>query len=639
MASGHNERTLRSSLPASLDSVSGSGKAANIDKSLVTSLNTDKDLNNDDYMFHFDRRLMTDRNKFSLKLFNERQVKIVSDSENRVSLSDYILKVVNGDSEVKSETQNDEGKANSLLEEKKNLKIIDVSENGPATVVSKKGAKYVKTHKINLRNRSKVDQKKPYKLRKRTLCMEQDDSHDPLYDDVYSRYHKSKLRTERSFAIVDKTKYLDDVRGLYEKFCKLLGLLDTDSKLIMNSYTNVLLKSMETGELPTDLYNVEYFSNSSFFLSYIVFYILKLHDGSTPKYNKLYLLLDNFKDGNLMSFETEKNQYNNLRYLLQKSEDYRLEFKDLLLKDKGYKELFEEGQMRVNLSLNFTKRDFENGSREKAPQLFNSFENFKSYLIDGRKISKHKVYLSKKLEESLLFSSDRILQSIDPKEHLYNLQLTAKDISILRLVKELTYINPGVLKWLEELGSQRSEGTFDQNKENFAQFGKVVHYISNVILLTLYEMFKLLKFFRGYWDNRNEFLLFMRSKEHHRILGIKHPELKRSTSKKRSGKTLYSKYENYDCLRLCLSDVSENEEQDEYDCYSDPEESIPLDVLRLKRKRQMRKKYALYYRLNLDYFSDDDCERTIDHSRRRVVLKMPNGRVVFDPRFGTKFFE
>ncbi|GMM35743.1 hypothetical protein DASC09_030680 [Saccharomycopsis crataegensis] len=653
------ERTLRSSLVnISVDSTdNNSDSLKKIDKSLVSTFKDETSKRRDDYMFNFDKRLIFD-NLSHLELLNESKIAISDDDEYKhggktelFNFAKYSINITGGPSGINNSQSQDIDY--QLLSEKKNLKITNYHESDTTqTVTTKRGTTIVKPHKIKLRRKLK---KIPSDNNSRSSILKDSvDANDPLNDNVYSRYHKSKVRTEKSFAIIDKTKFLDDVNSLRVNLRRLIDLLNVDSKALMNSYVCKLIEFLQNPCSSTTLNNVEFSSNSSFIISYINLYYFKLHDGESPNYSKLPHLLDNFFDPEDISSKktnevTEKNQYNSLRYLLQKNPTYREDFKNLLLSDKGYKEQLESGNMRSNSGLNFKLDDYSLNDEEKerlqgrSTAIFNSYTNFEKLLVNTNNGT-----TSNSVKGNLTLSMDRILDEIDLTTTSYPIQLTTKDKLIIRFLQESTFINPGVMSSLEKIttnndpNSTRNDDLLGENISRFQEFGRILEYLSKITLLTLYETYKPLKFFEGYWSNKNEYLSFIRAREHQELIKAKDSSTSdnsaaNSRRKKSHSKShlLHNKFENFDYLDICISDP-----EDEYE-YSDPDDSLTVEELKLKHRKQSQKKYIKHY--DMMHEEDTECQgdfniTTSPNTKKFIFNTSANTKVVFDPKFGAKFF-
>lgn len=539
------------------------------DKSLASTLKVRKP---EDFFFNFDKRLVVYNGRY--ELLNNLEVPVV-DHEPKTRL----FRVTDGclpceepmqkhQDELPGPARNDQ--STEFLKSKSQVTVTNVSRQASETVVTKKGKSVVKPHRIRLRARNGPAKKVS----------------DPLTDEIYSRYHKSKLKLEKNFSNIDKTNFLDEIIHLGETFAELVGILDTHDN-----------KSAEVSLILNIIQKKQPANPAVGACSYIAVYTNHvILNNRAPDYRKLLRLLRNedAADSRAASInnseENEKNQYNSLKYLMHKNPIFRQDFKNQLLREKGCEELFKYGHMRNNSSLNFKLSYYEKNSSElngRGDLIFGSFKNFKRF-FQGR---------------------DHVHTTGEAAVERVVVKFSAKDRALLKSLHKLTNINPAIMRLIDELAHPMQGNPVDlENQKTYRSLNLVLDYLGTLLLLTLYEAFKLLKFFKGYWNYRNEYLSYIRQDK-----------------KPKVNKRHIDQFENFGYLDVCMSDDSDDE-------YSDPDDSASVAELQAKYESAQVKKFQQHYRM--DGFDDEDAIPT----KKFILRTGPLTRMIFDPQFGTKLF-
>lgn len=584
--------------------------------------NSDKDPCS--YTFNFDKKILNLNDAY----INEKEIiyDSTSSSANFMNLIEFHnINILELDGSLKAYSEKNNQKFdhgvrsnakidNTLLKEKKQLEIKEIRMRA--------------TRKRNLKISSSGSDS--YNDNIDSVLFIKENGNDPLSDWKYAKFHKSKLKIEKNFASDDKSKFSEEVSGMSDVFTRLINMLKQDKQCIYKKH--LVDKLVNSDSLDSNQVEISGFSpDSSLIIAYFNYIFFP---DESPNYSKLLHLLDNEYDYATHSYIngssnnndiSKQNQDNTLKTLITKNPSYRESFKSLLLNDKGFKEQFEFKHMRSNTSINFKPEyydDFDNHTETgKGSAVFNDLSNFCRII----RSKKHSIYEN----------SDKLSNNISLEKDVYSVRFTTKDRLLIKTLQRFTYLNPSILKMLKtEEGILETE-TFRKNVRILQNWNKVLNYICHNLLFTLFEMFKILKFFYGYWVNKNEYLTFTRLIENQKLNKRIIPDELNSLAKKQKNRKkvkIFNKFDNYLLFNLCLSD-NENDEGLDEERYSDLENDISIDNLREKRRVQQNKKFVNNWNIS------EHIEENAQPVLKKVIFKVNSKkRVIFDPRFDTRIF-
>ncbi|ODV59558.1 uncharacterized protein ASCRUDRAFT_71516 [Ascoidea rubescens DSM 1968] len=373
---------------------------------------------------------------------------------------------------------------------------------------------------------------------------------DPLNDSMYLKFHKASEKSEKRYNNLDKLKFLNDIDELKSFFDSLLSLLVNNTSLAQtNNFetdrpnsTDADSIGKETRRLRTRMTNQINTSLAPTSSSIIVSYLNNILNLNFNKnlmgFSKSQVLVNIFNfinklniksnqsknlislNNNLLNIDSANNAYSSTPLNLKTDSSNFKSMKKFLNTQFGYPELQNYGFLRKNTDLNldsllvkeiqgncnFIPSNFDYGKNfDDSPNFSsqNSEPNFNSYAsLTFNSFNNFKNMLSNNIFETF--------ETFETKTDIsFPATLTTKDKSILKILSKITYINPHSI--LMPCPNNNKDATNSVKSPTITSL-KNLNYLFLLIILSLYELFRILRFFK-IWSFKNQLIIYNCKKE------------------------------------------------------------------------------------------------------------------------------